>query len=333
MSDIDKHVINWFRQVHSGSVSNRVRLQAGWPTEWKVWRTSESDWSPRNWHAPRWHVCTRNRCTGISRAGNHHRVGDASSTTNVTGWADWHWWNHFSPFSVNSIGDLFDIASIAGGEWWATSLSLHFEIHVTDSDNGHDRPPLVGFLDWIDTGIKSCRNERFNVGNCQFLKPCIRQVNHFRDEVIAFDLIQVLIRQLNGDAVVRQVSIGVRVCWIHLQCRVENQPFTARNPAEFQAIGRGLHEIVTARCDELMLGIAGRNLPANVHPIWSDKPNLCTGRSEGSGTAGTHSPTTHTARTHHRQYAGPWAVNHRAWPHHHCGWRCMVFPLVSAGVV
>ena len=114
VTHIDQHVVNRLRQVHSRPVAYRVRFQSGWSTQRDVWWAGKSNRRSGDWHAPGWHVSTRNRCSGISRTGNHQGSWDAWPT-DVSCGADWHGGNDFSPIAINLIGNLVDIAAICRG--------------------------------------------------------------------------------------------------------------------------------------------------------------------------------------------------------------------------
>ena len=77
-----------------------------------------------------------------------------------------------------------------------------FELFVTDTQHNENRTALVGCGDRVDARIESRRNQCFDTGDRQFLVFGIRQVDHFGDEVVAFDLIEIFVVEFDRNAVV-----------------------------------------------------------------------------------------------------------------------------------
>ena len=102
-----------------------------------------------------------------------------------------------------------------------------FEVLVTDSQDHHDRAATIGLGDRVHSRIKPRGGQRLDTGDRQFLKLGVRQINDFRHEVVALDLIEVFVGQFDRDAVVAEVRIGRRVRRIDLQGRIQRQPLAA----------------------------------------------------------------------------------------------------------
>ncbi len=90
-------------------------------------------------------------------------------------------------------------------------MAWHFQVHVAHAKHGHDRAAAFGFSDRIDTRVEPRRDEGFDAGDRQFLVSRIGQVDDLGDEVVAFDLVEVFVGEVDGNVIVREIGVGLRV--------------------------------------------------------------------------------------------------------------------------
>jgi hypothetical protein len=171
------------------------------------------------------------------------------------------------------IGRLFDVAVFRANRT-GNAGRQHFLFLVADPQDGHDGAALVGFQDRIDAGIKPRRDERFHVGDGQFLEPGVRQVDDLGDEVVALNLVEVFVGELHRHFHMREVRFRLRLRRIDLQRRIEHQTLAIRNVRELQPVHGALLKIVGRRRDQLVFRIAVGNQPADAHAVRSDEADL-----------------------------------------------------------
>ena len=296
-----------------------MRLKSGRMAEWQVSRAGQAEWCRGHRHSPdRSATDSGDRIhgwsAGTARATDNHWSGNSHAALDLDR-------SRRDVLSFVSVGlpetNLLN-GSVVAFRVFGCQTVRHFEVHVTDSDDQHDRSPTFGFGDRIDAWIKLRRNERLDTGDGQFLVPRIGQVDDLRYEVVALDLIEVLVGDLERHAVVRQVGIRCRMSRVHLQGRVKDQAFSPRDVRQLQPEGRSLREVVPRRRKQLVLGVARTSVPSDVHPVRTDEANLRRLSLEGS----------RWRWSQHRHHTGARSVDHGSRMRQLLSWRSHVLVVV-----